>query len=89
MAIAEEMIGFRSAQKNDRCACDSAIDADLCVTLMASPLGDARRAWHRFRVLKDMQTPVWVLSHRDLKTTARVRAVRDFIGDALARAASR
>jgi DNA-binding transcriptional LysR family regulator len=68
---------------------ERAVDADLGVTLMASPLGEARRTWHCFRRLKDMDTPVWVLSHQDLKTTARVRAVRDFISVALAGTAGR
>jgi DNA-binding transcriptional LysR family regulator len=62
---------------------EKAIDADVGVTLMPAALGDVRRTWHCFRRLKEMRTPVWVLSHVDLKTTARVRAVRDFIGDTL------
>ena len=63
---------------------EKAIDADLGVTLMPVSLGDARRTWHCFQRLKDMHPAVWVLSHSDLKTTARVRVVRDFIGDVLA-----
>jgi hypothetical protein len=50
------------------------------------PLAQELEQSHCFRRLKVMRAPLWVLSHPDLKTTARVRAVRDFIGDTLARA---
>jgi DNA-binding transcriptional LysR family regulator len=63
-----------------------AIDADLGVTLMPTALAELR-GWHCFRRLKEMHSPVWVLSHPDLRTAARVRAVRDFIADALGRSA--
>ncbi|MBN4049475.1 hypothetical protein JYT86_00285 [bacterium AH-315-N03] len=65
-----------------------AVDAHLGVTLMPCALGDDRRTWHRFHRLDEVSAPVWVLSHADLRTTARVRAVRDFIGDTLARASA-
>lgn len=64
---------------------EKAIDCDLGVTLMPEALGEARPTWHCYRHLKELRAPVWVLSHPDLKTTARVRAVRDFIADTLAR----
>jgi DNA-binding transcriptional LysR family regulator len=63
---------------------EKGIDADLGVTLMPVSLGEERRTWQRLHRVKEIQAPVWVLSHPDLKTTARVRAVRDFIGDVLA-----
>ena len=65
-----------------------AVDAHLGVTLVPCALGDKRRTWHRFHRLAELSAPVWVLSHSDLRTTARVRAVRDFIGDTLSGAAS-
>jgi len=63
-------------------ALEAAVEADLGVTLMPCVV-TAHRHWHRFRLLEEVVAPVWVLSHPDLRTTARVRAVRDFISDAL------
>jgi DNA-binding transcriptional LysR family regulator len=62
---------------------EKAIDANLGVTLMPVTLGQAMPTWHCFHRLDEMQVAVWVLSHPDLKTTARVRVVRDFVADAL------
>lgn len=68
---------------------EKAVDADLGVTLMPMVLGKSRRTWQCIRHIKEIRAPIWVLSHPDLQTTARVRAVRDFIGTTLARSAAR
>lgn len=60
-----------------------AVDAGCGVALLPCALGDAQRAWHRLRVVPEAAAPLWILTHKDLKTTARVRVVRDFLADAL------
>ncbi len=54
-----------------------AVDADVGVALLPCALGDARPHWHRLRAVPEMTTPLWILTHRDLRATARVRVLRD------------
>jgi DNA-binding transcriptional LysR family regulator len=62
-----------------------AVDAELGVALLPCPLGDAKPTWRRLRVLPELRVPLWVLTHRDLRATARVRALRDFLFEAITR----
>jgi DNA-binding transcriptional LysR family regulator len=60
-----------------------AVDADAGVALLPCALGDARPSWRRLRVVPEAAAPLWILTHVDLRTTARVRALRDFMIDAI------
>jgi DNA-binding transcriptional LysR family regulator len=60
-----------------------ALDADTGVAIVPCALGENRRNWKRIDLLPDAAAPLWVLTHRDLRTTARVRVLRDFLVDAL------
>ena len=61
----------------------AAIDADIGVALFPCMLGDIRPEWERVALATEMATPLWVLTHRDLRRTARIRLVRDAIVDEL------
>ncbi len=61
-----------------------AVAAGVGVAVVARICGDAEPDWQLVHALPDdVAAPLWVLSHRDLRTTARVRLVRDFLADAL------
>jgi DNA-binding transcriptional LysR family regulator len=60
-----------------------AVDAGAGVALVPCALGDTRQNWRRIALVPEAATPLWVLTHRDLRTTARVRVLRDFLVDAL------
>lgn len=62
-----------------------AVDADVGVALLPCPLGDAKPGWRRLKLVPDVRVPLWVLTHRDLRATARVRVLRDFLFDAISR----
>ncbi len=46
---------------------------------------DLRLARARPEPIAEMETALWVLTHEDLRRTARVRAVLEFLSDALRR----
>jgi DNA-binding transcriptional LysR family regulator len=60
-----------------------AVDAGLGVSLFPCALGGTQHGWRRIHLLRDAATPLWILTHKDLRTTARVRVLRDFLVDAL------
>ncbi len=60
-----------------------AVDADIGVALLPCALGDARAHWRRLRLVPEMTTPLWILTHRDLRATARVRVLRDNLWQAI------
>jgi DNA-binding transcriptional LysR family regulator len=62
-----------------------AVDADLGVTLFPCALGDVRRGWQRVRLVPEVSAPLWILTHKDLRATARVRALRDVLWEAITR----
>lgn len=35
------------------------------------------------RLVPDVAAPVWILTHKDLRTTTRVRVLREFLTDAI------
>ena len=59
------------------------VDSGVGVAILPCALGEVQRGWARVRLLVDAAAPLWILTHRDLRTTARVRAVRDFLADAI------
>jgi DNA-binding transcriptional LysR family regulator len=62
-----------------------AVEAGLGVTVIPSALGAALRDAKRVRVVRELAAPLWILTHRDLRTTARVRVFRDFMAEAIAK----
>lgn len=60
-----------------------AIDADVGVALLPCAVGGVRKGWQVVRALEEVSAPLWILTHKDLRTTARVRALRDFLASAV------
>lgn len=60
-----------------------AVDAGVGVTIAPCALGEVMPTWRRVRLVTDTAAPLWVLTHRDLRTTTRVRVLRDFVVSAL------
>jgi DNA-binding transcriptional LysR family regulator len=60
-----------------------AVDAGAGVGLMPCALGESMPGWRRIKLVPEISAPLWVLSHRDLRTTTRVRVLRDFVVNAL------
>jgi DNA-binding transcriptional LysR family regulator len=56
-----------------------AVDAGLGVSVFPCALGEAQRGWRRLRTIREAAAPLWILTHRDLRTMARVRVLRDFL----------
>ena len=54
-----------------------ALDADTGVAILPCALGGSRPNWRRIQVVESAGVPLWVLTHRDLRTMARVRVLRD------------
>lgn len=78
--IPDERIAFRvSAGWGLR----DAVDSGAGVAIMPCALGETRANWKRVKLVSGGAPPLWVLTHRDLRTTARVRILRDFLVDAL------
>lgn len=65
------------------CAMREAIDAGAGISIMPCAFGDQRPGWQRVRLLPELSTPLWILTHRDLRATARVRALRDVLWQAI------
>jgi DNA-binding transcriptional LysR family regulator len=61
-----------------------AIDAGWGLALAPCALGDSQPHWRRVRLARDLATPLWILTHRDLRATARMRTCRDFLAEAVA-----
>ncbi len=58
--------------------------ASAGIAVLPRYLGDAQRELQRLPMPGEPREPIWVTVHRDLKQTRRVRAVLNFIGEALA-----
>jgi DNA-binding transcriptional LysR family regulator len=66
-------------------ALKNAAAAGLGVAALPCYLGDASAALRRVRgIVPGMATELWLLTHADLKGTARIRAVMDALSEALA-----
>jgi DNA-binding transcriptional LysR family regulator len=64
-------------------ALEAAVDRGLGVTALPCPTGDARPGWKRIHLFDEPPTPLWILTHRDLRSTARIRVLRDLLAEAL------
>ncbi len=62
-----------------------AVDAGVGVAILPCALGGLYERWRRVRRVDEATTPIWILTHRDLRTTARVRLVRDAVAEAVRR----
>jgi DNA-binding transcriptional LysR family regulator len=61
-----------------------AVAAGLGIALLPCYLADAEPAVRRISgVLPDLQSELWIVTHQDLKNTARIRAFLSLIGDAV------
>lgn len=60
-----------------------AVDAGMGVAIFPSALGGERPGWARVCALRAVSAPLWILTHKDLRTTARVRVLRDFLTQAV------
>lgn len=61
-----------------------AVSAGLGAAIVPCMAGDAEPEWQLVRALpREVGAPLWILSHADLRTTARVRLVRDHLADAI------
>ena len=76
---------FRVALRVDTSyAMQAAVQAHLGVAYMPCYLGDSDPKLRRLKLnLTELEHGIWILNHPDLRTTARVRACREFIIDAL------
>ncbi|MCA9591368.1 MAG: LysR family transcriptional regulator [Myxococcales bacterium] len=64
-------------------AIGAAVDAGAGVAIYPCAYGELRPGWKRVRLMEQVSAPMWLLSHRDLKTTARVRVLRDYLAVAI------
>jgi len=62
-----------------------AIDADMGVALLPCAVGGVRKGWRKIRELPRVSAPLWILTHQDLRTAARVRALRDHLAAAISK----
>jgi DNA-binding transcriptional LysR family regulator len=60
---------------------EGAVNAGVGVTIMPCMLGDSHPDWRRVQLVEDISAPVWVLTHRDLRATVRMRTFRDYLAD--------
>lgn len=63
----------------------AAVRAGLGLAVLPCYLGDAEPALRRLRLVPDLGQEMWLLTHRDLRRTPRVRAVMDFLAKELLR----
>jgi DNA-binding transcriptional LysR family regulator len=63
----------------------AAVAAGVGAGLLPCHLGDATPSLRRVSPIIGLEQSIWVLTHRDLRRTARVRAVTDALSDELAR----
>lgn len=59
------------------------VDAGAGVAIVPCALGEARPDWKRIKLVPEGSTPLWILTHRDLRNAARVRAVSDLLAAAI------
>lgn len=60
-----------------------AIEQGFGLAVVPCLTGDREPNWQRLQIIEDIQPDLWVLSHKDLRTTARVKKFRNFIYNAL------
>jgi DNA-binding transcriptional LysR family regulator len=62
---------------------EAAVSAGVGVSLMPCMLGDSHADWRRVRLVDEIAAPLWILTHRDLRATVRMRAFRDYLAEAV------
>lgn len=62
---------------------EAAVNAGVGVSLMMCTLGDTHPDWRRIKLVPELATPLWILTHRDLRATVRMRAFRDYLAEVL------
>jgi DNA-binding transcriptional LysR family regulator len=62
---------------------EAAVSAGVGVSIMMCALGDSHPDWQRIKLVRELATPLWLLSHRDLRATVRMRAFRDYLAEVL------
>jgi DNA-binding transcriptional LysR family regulator len=83
---AENMKTARIALRVDSSwAVRDAVNAHVGVAILPCVLGDAQPDWLRLKRIPEVSAPLWILTHRDLRATARVRVLRDFLWESLSR----
>jgi DNA-binding transcriptional LysR family regulator len=60
-----------------------ALDAHLGVAILPCVLGDAQPSWRRVRLVPEVSAPLWILTHRDLRATGRVRVLSEVLWEEL------
>jgi DNA-binding transcriptional LysR family regulator len=81
--LEEKVPGAHVALRVDTAwALREAVEAHAGVAAVPCALGLAR-GWRRVRKVPELAAPIWVLTHADLRTNARVRACRDLITEVL------
>ena len=58
-----------------------AVDAGVGVAILPCALGEGRPGWRRVAFVPAGAAPLWILTHRDLRRTARVRVVRTALAE--------
>ncbi|GLQ30423.1 LysR family transcriptional regulator [Litoribrevibacter albus] len=56
-----------------------AIEQGFGLAVVPCLTGDREPNWERLEIIQDIQPDLWVLSHKDLRTTARVKKFREYI----------
>jgi DNA-binding transcriptional LysR family regulator len=80
--VPSDRIGYRSNSLVNQLM---AVRAKLGIALLPCYLADADDGVRRISgVLPDLASELWIVTHQDLKSTARVRAFLSVIGDAIA-----
>lgn len=67
----------------------AAVGAGVGAGFLPCHLGDATASLSRISPIVTLGQSIWVLTHRDLRRTARVRAVTEALTDELARDSAR
>lgn len=60
-------------------AVQDALNADVGVALLPCAIGDLQSGWQRLKLVPEVAAPLWILTHRDLRATARVRVLREVL----------
>jgi DNA-binding transcriptional LysR family regulator len=80
--VPTERIGYRSNSLVNQL---KAVRAGIGIALLPCYLADAEDGVRRISgVLPDLASELWIVTHQDLKNTARIRAFLGVIGDAIA-----
>jgi DNA-binding transcriptional LysR family regulator len=79
--VPDERVVIRMSQS---WAVGAAVNAGAGITAWPCIQGEVMPGWRRLKLMPD-GAPMWILSHRDLRTTARVRVLRDYLAEEIAK----